>query len=379
MDKIKSNSPDEIRTSVSSLYSQLLEKRREENEIKEEKKRQKAKEKQILKESSKDDSENKEDVTKMTKKQKRQAEMDAWKEIIVGLTGDDLDYVEEKKSKKKYRKWIDDDAEVNAALTPKPKKIKKRNYHKEFEPELNMLKNIVADQNKFTIDLQKRFQNAAGPASKDANPLNKSLVDLAAAVNASRANSLGMLREIGNIKKTIADLYMKQKKLDSDLGSGSAGVNTGDIALMGSSIASSLFGDSPVQSSYSSAPTNVQNNSSNISSPAVEQTSSPVGVPVAVTDVSGPVFQSQSFDPSTWEGPDLGDSSAKYENIPHKIVVEYHPNENVARFKALREDNGEELVGCPVPSCDPAKLIFNEKEHTVKGQFDEIYPLEIVS
>ena len=97
MDKIKSNSPDEIRTSVSSLYSQLLEKRREENEIKEEKKRQKAEEKQILKESSKDDSENKEDVTKMTKKQKRQAEMDAWKEIIVGLTGDDLDYVEEKK------------------------------------------------------------------------------------------------------------------------------------------------------------------------------------------------------------------------------------------------------------------------------------------
>ena len=50
MDKIKSNSPDEIRTSVSSLYSQLLEKRREENEIKEEKKRQKAEEKQILKE-----------------------------------------------------------------------------------------------------------------------------------------------------------------------------------------------------------------------------------------------------------------------------------------------------------------------------------------
>lgn len=375
MDKTKSNNADEIRTSVSSLYSKLLEKRRVEEENKEEERRQKLEAKKLEKEKENENS-NPDGEVKLTKKQKRQAEMDAWKDIIVGLTGDDLEYVEDKKTKKKYRKWIDDDAEVNAALAPKPKKVKKRNYNKEFEPELNMLKNIVADQNKFTIDLQKRFQNAAGPATKDANPLNKSLVDLASAVNASRANSLGLLREIGNIKKTIADLYMKQKKLDSDLGGSSAGMNTTDMALMGSSIASSIFGDAPVSSSYqaSTAPTAADTQDS----PSAPQINVQVGTPVSVSDVSGPVYKSEHFDPSTWAGPDLGDSAAKYENIPHTVVVEYHPNENIARFKAIRDDNGEELIGCPVPSCDPSKLVFNEKEHTVKGQFDEMYKLEIV-
>ena len=41
-------------------------------------------------------------------------------------------------------------------------------------------------------------------------------------------------------------------------------------------------------------------------------------------------------------------------------------------------ESGQELVGCPVPSADPNKLVFNEQDKTVKGQFDEIYKLEIV-
>jgi hypothetical protein len=368
--KTTSNNPDEIKTSVSSLYAQLLEKRREVNEAKEEEKRQK-KEAELENKIAKDE----ENEFKMTKKQKRQAEMDNWKEIIIGLTGDDLDYVEDKKTKKKYRKWIDDDVDANAALAPKPKKVKKRNYHKEFEPELNMLKNIVADQNKFTVDLQKRFQNAAGPATKDGMPLNKTLVDLAAAVNASRANSLGMLREIGGIKKTVAELYMKQKKLDSDLGTISSAIGTGDVGLMGSSIASSLFADEPI-AKYDSEP--IQQTSS-ISTP-VSATVSNVIIPGQEIAPTTPTYQAQSFDPSTWKGPDLGvNDSTRFENIPHKIVVEYHPNEHAARFKAIREDNGEELVGCPVPTSDTSKLVFNEKDLTVKGQFDEIYPLEIIS
>ena len=77
-----------------------------------------------------------------------------------------------------------------------------------------MLKNIVAEQNRFNADLQRRYSNAAGPNTRDAMPLNKNLVELAAVINSGRSNSLSLLREIGSIKKSISDLYMKQAKLD---------------------------------------------------------------------------------------------------------------------------------------------------------------------
>ena len=187
MPKVKNNTTEEIRASVASIYSELLTKRKEEKEAKQEKKRQE----EELREQEKEANKKSENEPKLTKKEKREAEFDNWKEIIIGLTGDDLEYSSTKKSKKKYRKWIDDETE-SSILIPKTKKVKKKNYSKEFAPELQMLKNIVADQNKFTADLQKRFNTMAGPATKDAMPPNKTMVDLASVINAGRSNSLGV-------------------------------------------------------------------------------------------------------------------------------------------------------------------------------------------
>lgn len=381
MGKIKNTTSEDVKSSVSSLYSTLLEKRRIEREEKEERKREEREARRIEKEEEK----KKEDGTKMSKKERREAELDSWKEIIVGLTGDDLEYSPQKKSKKKYRKWIDDDDEVNAVLNAKPKKVKKKNYNKEFEPELNMLKSLVADQNRFTADLQKRYQVAAGPNTKDAMPLNKTLVELASVINNSRSNSLGVLREIGSIKKTVADLYMKQKKLDADLGTGGIG-NTTDIGLMGSNIASALFGDSSINGggntnsytqSYASQNPNYQSNESvPVSSTPNVTTISATGIP---NNEPGVIQATASFDPSTWDGPEIAsDSPVMYEAIPHDIVVEWHKAEDKARFKAIRRDTQEELIGCPVPTSDPSKLTFNEKDLIVKGEFDETYKLEII-
>jgi len=369
----------DVRSSVSSIYSSLLNRRQAEREAR---RAQRDQEKE-LHDQEKEEKKLKDDGTKMTKAERRQAELDSWKEIVVGLTGDDLEYSSPKKRKKKYRKWIDDDAAANAMLTPKPKKHKKKNYNKEFEGELSMLKSLVADQNRFSADLLKRFQIAAGPATKDAMPLNKTMVELASAINASRANSLGVLREIGNIKKTIADLYMKQAKAEAD--AGGTGFNSTDIGLMGSSIASQLFGDASVpyggntvaNTPYSSTPDQVVVVGSSApapysgDSPQNTQSSQP-GQPMQVPQMD------TSFDPSTWEGPDLGTSGVAFENIPHTIVVEYHKNDGKARFKAIRNDDGSELIGCPVPTCDPSKLTFNEKDGIVKGEFDESYKLEIL-
>ena len=360
MSKTVTPTSDDVRASVSSIYSDLLKKRQSERAEKEELRRAKEEEKIQKKEEKKEKKEE-----HMTKAERRQAELDSWKEIIVGLTGDDLEYSDTKQKRKKYRKWIDDDSSGNRVDTEKVKKPKKRNYHKEFEPELQMLKSLVADQNRFSSELLKRYQNAVGPNTKDAMPPNKTIVELIATINASRSNALGMLREIGNIKKTIADLYMKQKKLDSDLGGGSNISNT-DLALLGSSVASSIFDEPTPQG----AP--------------ITQYTPPVQQEASTGNPEGPgqVFQAVStFDPNSWDGPELDANtrSVMYENIPHHVVVEWNKDANIARFKAVRDDTGEELSGAPVPTVDPSKLSFNEKDLRVKGQFDEIYPLEIVS
>ncbi len=363
---------EEVTKTVSSLYSQLLEKRRiEKEELKERK--QKEKEERQREKAERKEREKEDPTLKMTKKQRQEAAFESWKEVVVGLTGDDLDYSKPKKKKKKYRKWIDDEDDKNTVLTQPPKKHKKKNYNKEFEPELHMLKALIADQNKFTVELQKRFQNAAGPATKDAMPLNKTLVDLAAAVVASRNNSLGLLKEVGALKKTIADLYMRQKKQEYELtgGKGESYAPT-DLGLLGSNVAASLFGDNAIPTPSGNTP--------NAFSQATMQSSNPYpttsdGVPI----IQAQALDIEEFDPSSWGGASsLGENnSVMFENIPHSVVVEWHKDKGVARFKAVRDDTGEELVGCPVPTSDPSRLKFNEKDMTVKGDFDELFKLEI--
>lgn len=379
MAKVKANTSDEIRTSVSTIYSELLSKRREEKEAKEERKRKE----EELKEQEKEAKKKNENDVKLSKKERREAEFDNWKQVIIGLTGEDLEYANTKKSKKKYRKWIDDEVD-KPIISDKPKKVKKKNYSKEFAPELQMLKTIVADQNKFTADLQKRFNAMAGPATKDAMPPNKTMVDLASVINAGRSNSLGVLKEIGNLKKVIAELYIKQKKEEAS-GNGSSS-DSMDLALMGSNLASALFSDDirmPVNNTPQYSPQYQQ---------PVSETSSPITVnavayPGDSSDNSVIRQQSvsispqiQEFDPNSWNGPDnlTINKSVLYETIPHSIVVEKNQSTNEIRFKAISTATGEELPECPIPTYDPRNLNLNEKDLIAKGQFDETYKLEII-
>lgn len=362
MEKAKATTPEEVKTSVSSIYAALLSRRQAQKEMEAEQKRMDRE----LKEQEKEDKEA--DEPKLSKKEKRQKELDTWKEIVVGLTGDDLEYTSKKKSKKKYRKWIDDD-DINSIITKKPKKPKKRNYNKEFEPELNMLKTLVAEQNRFTADLQKRFTLAAGPAGKDASPLNKAQVDLASVIASGRSNSLGMLRELSGIKKTIAELYMKQAKLDSDLGKGGASFESNDVALMGSNIAASMFNND------FSTPVNISGGDSYAAPSYNAQAIQPQTAQYNPAPQPTAPIQATAFDPNAWDGPDIGSSYSQYESTPHTIVVEKNADTGSMRFKAIRDDDGSEFVGCPVPTSDVSKLKVNETDMTVKGEFDEVYKL----
>lgn len=360
--KIVNTTSEDVRKSVTSIYSELLSKRRSEKENKIEQKRLEKESKRQAKEEESKTEEGHEDKP-LSKKERRQAELNSWRETIIGLTGDDLDYIPTKKGKKKYKKWIDDETGENVVLSAKPAKKKKKNFHKEFEPELNMLKAIVADQNRFTSDLQKRYQNAAGPITKDAMPLNKTQVELASVIIASRSNSLGILKEIGNLKKTVADLYMKQHKIDSE--NNGEGFSSQDIGMMGSSIAQGMFGNAMATASVGSIP----DSPVSLSDRPVAQEASPQ--PAAQGDM---VFK--KFDPDSWDGGGLNSGNTKFEAIPHKVIVELHKNDDKARFKAVRTDTGEELVGAPVPTCAITAIDMNTK--VAKDAFDQVYQVEIV-
>lgn len=360
MAKTTETTQAEVSKSVSELYSELLAKR---DAAKAEQKARKEAEKAAKREAKANESEEDKEKRKLSKAEKREAELENWRSVIENLTGDDILYSPgKKKKKKKYRKWIgEDDPQADVV---KPKKKKKRNYQKEFEPELNMLRRIVAEQNKFTADLQKRFQNAAGPATKDAAPLNKALVDLSANINTSRSNSLGMLRAIGDLKKTIANLYMEQKKLEAK--EGGKGTEFTDVGLLGSSIASMRLGDA---GGFDTSADISMGESIPQASTVFEQmqpASSGIDIP--------------EFDPNSWNGgPSLGEHSATaLEAIPHEIVVEYHKDDQKARIKAVDANSGEELVGYPVPTINPSDLTFNEKDGVAKGEFDQTYRLEVV-
>lgn len=319
---------DEIKNSIDDIYTRILNKKKEKKEVK----------------YTEDIKEVKEE-TKLDKAKRKEKNFNTWENALSDLMGEDFEYEKPKKPKNRYKKWITMEDEDTSIETKKPEKRKKRNYKKEFEPELNMLKNALTDQNKFTNDLVKRFQVAAGPSNKDGQ-MNKTLVDLAATINASRGNSLGLLREIGSLKKTVAELYMRQRKLDSELGGGL--VESQDVALMGSSIASSMF-----------APSAIHTAENNVNSSA----------PVQKVNVS-------AFDPSTWSEDITIDDHTKFETVPHKVVVEWHKDKDIARFKAIDPASGEELDGCPVPTYS-IKSIDKEKK-LAKDDFDQIYDVEII-
>jgi hypothetical protein len=84
----------------------------------------------------------------------------------------------------------------------------------------------------------------------------------------------------------------------------------------------------------------------------------------------------EKFDPSSWTGGGIDVGNTLYETIPHTIVVEWHKNDNKARYLAVRNDSGEELAGCPVPTSKVKSI--NEGNMTATDDFDQVYTLRII-
>lgn len=112
-------------------------------------------------------------------------------------SGGIFDYFGEDGKKKKKKKKKDKDEMTD--------------YNKEFEPEMNLLQNLLSDQSRFTSSLQKRYDTLESTKSS-ARGVGKFTTDLITSINQGRSTSLQIASNIVSLKKTIADLNMKERK-----------------------------------------------------------------------------------------------------------------------------------------------------------------------
>lgn len=357
MKEVDITSEKDLDNSLDAIYTRVQSKKTAKKAAKKEAKR--------LEKESRKSSKYNEDGTKKSRKERRREQMEAFTQAYGNIVGDELDVAPLKKDKKRYKRWIEE-SDLEFEEREVKKKKKKRDYDKEFAPELKQLSSLVTEQKNFTKTLMTKFDTVIQ------GPVTKASVDLAATINASRTNTLNCLREIGSLKKAKADLYYKQLKANSEDSSGAA-EESGSLDLIGSSIAASLF-EQPVNIPQPVAPSAPPSPSFIPTATPPVQNLAPV-VPVAAEVVADEV----EFDPTTWnDGPDISDTYTAFESIPHSTVCEWDKPNNRARFKAVRDDTGEELVGCPVPVVDIKRLKFNENDMTVKSEFNDVYKLEMI-
>lgn len=91
----------------------------------------------------------------------------------------------------------------------KKKKKDKNEYKKEFAEELTLLYTLLDETNKFSKELEKKYKDTTGQKVRG---ISKYTTDLAQAVLSSKQSKLAILKEIAGIKKTIADLSIKEGK-----------------------------------------------------------------------------------------------------------------------------------------------------------------------
>jgi len=118
--------------------------------------------------------------------------------------------------KKRKKGSYDIFSELEMSQGKRKKKKKKKDgemvdYRKEFETEAALYRNLLQDQNKFTDSLQKEYDRLKGVKSSSRG-ISKTMTDLIENITQARSLSMNLVKETVNVKKTIADLTLKQKK-----------------------------------------------------------------------------------------------------------------------------------------------------------------------
>lgn len=117
-----------------------------------------------------------------------------------------------KKKNKQFKGFLSDDQVIKkTSKSKKQKNGEMKDYYKEFEPELALLKNLYMQQSKFTDVLQKKFDEIEKSKSTSRG-VGKFTTDLINSISQARSTALQIMDKTINTKKIIADLNVKERK-----------------------------------------------------------------------------------------------------------------------------------------------------------------------
>lgn len=116
-------------------------------------------------------------------------------------------YLREKDDEEEDDTFVDRIVDPNRKSYQKLKKDKNK-YKREVAEELTLLYDLLKETDKFSKRLTKKYEELDNGKSRS---MSKYTVDLAEAVLSSKQSKLGIIREISNIKKTVADLKLKHE------------------------------------------------------------------------------------------------------------------------------------------------------------------------
>ena len=208
----------------------------------------------------------------------------------------------------------------------KKKKKKKekegpKDYYDDFAPEIGLMKNMLEDATKFTDSLQKRYY-ALESTKSSARGVGKFTTDLISSINQSRSVSSQLLNNITSLKKSIADLNMKERKE-------AAAANGGDGEDLSNFSASFLR--KLIQQDRSDA--------------------AMYGDAVPISGDEDDIFDNISELLADNGRSDEVDKYLKYENRNVELVAYVDPDTDAYEIKAIAED-GEELYDYPIPEVE---------------------------
>ena len=208
----------------------------------------------------------------------------------------------------------------------KKKKKKKekegpKDYYDDFAPEIGLMRNMLEDATKFTDSLQKRYY-ALESTKSSARGVGKFTTDLISSINQSRSVSSQLLNNITSLKKSIADLNMKERKE-------AAAANGGDGEDLSNFSASFLR--KLIQQDRSDA--------------------AMYGDAVPISGDEDDIFDNISELLADNGRSDEVDKYLKYENRNVELVAYVDPDTDAYEIKAIAED-GEELYDYPIPEVE---------------------------
>lgn len=222
----------------------------------------------------------------------------------------------------------------------KKKKDELTDFHKEFEPEIALVNNLLAEQIRFTDSLQQKYDRMENTKSS-ARGTGKFTTDLISSITSARQLSAHLIDKKIATKKAIYELEMKERK-DKNGGVDGEDMNNFAAKFLGDMLAanpnmSTAFGGYEIED--------------------VDDAGMMGAIDSSIDDERGEEVSAY----------------LKYENRNIQIKIEMNPDDSDDYDFYAETDDGEAIFDYPLP--EHTKLTFNRSTMIATDAYGKKYPV----